>query len=48
MTDVMPTGERRQLAPPTVETGVFGWMRKNLFSSWGNSITTIVLVLAVA
>jgi len=48
MTDVMPTGERRQLAPPTVETGVFGWMRKNLFSSWGNGITTIVLVLAVA
>jgi general L-amino acid transport system permease protein len=48
MTDVMPAGERRQLAPPTVETGALGWMRKNLFSSWGNGITTIVLVLAVA
>ena len=46
MTDVMPTGERRQLAPPTVETGVFGWMRKNLFSSWGNGITTVVLIVA--
>lgn len=48
MTDVMPSGERRQLAPPTVETGAFGWMRKNLFSSWGNGITTVVLVLVVA
>ncbi len=47
MADVLP-GERPQLAPPTVETGVFGWMRKNLFSSWGNGITTVVLVLAVA
>src|SRR6185369_2192449 len=25
-----------------------GWMRKNLFSSWGNGITTMVLVMAVA
>jgi general L-amino acid transport system permease protein len=47
MADVLP-GERRQLAPPTVETGAFGWVRKNLFSSWGNGITTIVLVLAIA
>ena len=46
--DALPGGERRQLAPPVVESGAFGWMRKNLFSSWGNSITTIVLVLAVA
>ena len=40
-------GERRQLAPPVDDTGVFGWMRKNLFSSWGNGITTIVLLLAI-
>jgi general L-amino acid transport system permease protein len=45
MTDV-PAGERRQLAPPVLETGALGWMRKNLFSSWGNSITTVVLVVA--
>ena len=45
MTDAMPVGERRQLAPPTVDTGAFGWARKNLFSSWGNSLTTIVLAL---
>ncbi|WP_428666122.1 amino acid ABC transporter permease [Reyranella sp.] len=45
MTDALPVGERRQLAPPTVDTGAFGWARKNLFSSWGNGITTIVLAL---
>jgi general L-amino acid transport system permease protein len=48
MTDVLPTGERRQLAPPTLETGAMGWARKNLFSSWGNGITTVVLFVAVA
>jgi general L-amino acid transport system permease protein len=45
MTDVMPVGERPQLAPPVVDTGALGWMRKNLFSSWGNGITTVVLAL---
>jgi general L-amino acid transport system permease protein len=47
MTDVLPTGERRQLAPPITETGLLGWMRKNLFSSWGNGITTVVLLVAI-
>jgi general L-amino acid transport system permease protein len=47
MTDVLPVGERRQLAPPVVDTGVFGWARKNLFSSWGNGLTTIVLLLVI-
>jgi general L-amino acid transport system permease protein len=47
MTDV-PAGERRQLAPPVDDTGALGWVRKNLFSSWGNGITTIVLIVAVA
>jgi general L-amino acid transport system permease protein len=45
MTDAMPVGERPQLAPPVVDTGALGWMRKNLFSSWGNGITTVVLAL---
>src|SRR6478672_9591629 len=44
MTD-MPVGERRQLAPPIVDTGALGWARKNLFSSWGNALTTVVLAL---
>lgn len=46
MTDV-PVGERRQLPPPTTDSGVWGWIRQNLFSSWGNGITTVVLVLAI-
>ena len=36
----MPIGERRHLAPPSVDTGALGWARKHLFSSWGNGITT--------
>jgi general L-amino acid transport system permease protein len=46
MADVLP-GERRQLAPPVDETGALGWVRKNLFSSWGNGITTVVLIVAI-
>ncbi len=47
MTDALPTGERRQLAPPIDETGPWGWARKHLFSSWLNGITTVVLVVAI-
>ncbi len=47
MTDVLPVGERRQLAPPIDETGPFGWARKRLFSSWANGITTVVLLVAI-
>ena len=46
MTD-MPVGERKQLAPPIDDSGAFGWIRKHLFSSLGNSLTTIVLVAAI-
>ena len=47
MTDAMPVGDRKPLAPPVDETGPLGWARKNLFSSWGNGITTVVLIAAV-
>src|SRR5260370_2996092 len=47
MTDVLPVGERRQLAPPINETGAFGWARKHLFSSWLNGLVTIALVVAI-
>ena len=47
MTDVLPAGERRQLAPPVDDTGAIGWIRRNLFSSWGNGITTVVLIVAI-
>ena len=46
MTDV-PAGERKQLAPPVDDSGVLGWMRRNLFSSWGNGITTVVLAVVI-
>lgn len=44
--DALPSGERRQLAPPVIDTGALGWIRRNLFSSWANGITTVVLVVA--
>ena len=47
MTD-MPVGERKQLAPPVDDSGPFGWARKHLFSSWGNGITTVVLLTTTA
>lgn len=43
MTDV-PAGERQQLPPPATDSGALGWLRRNLFSSWGNAITTVVLL----
>ncbi len=50
MTDVLPgqpVPERVQLAPPNTDTGLVGWMRSRLFSSWGNGITTVVLTFVV-
>ena len=36
-------------APPTVDVGVIGWLRTNLFSSWLNSVLTVVsLYLIIA
>jgi general L-amino acid transport system permease protein len=37
-------GDRRfrELKPPVLETGVLGWMRKNLFSTWYNIILTLL------
>ncbi len=46
MADVS-AGERRQLAPPADQTGALGWVRRNLFSSWGNGITTVVLIFLI-
>ena len=41
MTEVLP--------PPSERNTVLGWLRKNLFSDWGNSLLTIVsIVLIVA
>src|SRR4051812_23691899 len=36
------------LPPPRGESGPFGWLHKNLFSSWGNTILTIVGIALIA
>ena len=33
--------------PPATETGVIGWMRKNLFSNWFNTILTLLALYLV-
>jgi general L-amino acid transport system permease protein len=48
MTDGLPVGERKQLAPPVDDSGPLGWARRHLFSSWANGITTVVLIVAIA
>jgi general L-amino acid transport system permease protein len=30
-------------APPNLQTGLIGWLRVNLFSSWANSIATLLI-----
>lgn len=35
------------LEPPRMSVGVIGWLRKNLFNSWFNSILTIVLLIVL-
>jgi len=41
--DGMPTASTPDpIRPPASEIGVIGWLRKNLFSSWGNALLTIV------
>ncbi len=31
----------KEIGPPVIELGVMGWLRKNLFSNWYNSLLTI-------
>jgi len=43
----MEPGLRPSLPPPTIETGIIGWMRHNLFSSWTNAILTVLALYIV-
>jgi general L-amino acid transport system permease protein len=45
--DTAPADTRPVMLPPSAGTGPLAWMRRNLFSSIGNSITTIVLVVFI-
>jgi general L-amino acid transport system permease protein len=41
-------GQHPALPPPMITTGVVGWLRQNLFSTWLNSALTIVTILLLA
>ena len=34
--------------PPVTTVGLVGWLRKNLFSSWGNGVVTVVLAVVLS
>src|SRR3954468_10078218 len=40
--DTTPGMPAPTTGPPRSEIGVIGWMRHNLFSSWANSLLTVV------
>jgi general L-amino acid transport system permease protein len=45
MSDQTTTGTREYLSPPITEVGVIGWLHSNLFSSWYNSLLTIIILI---
>ncbi len=40
-------GQHPDLPPPPGTTGVVGWLRKNLFSSWLNAVLTLVSIYLI-
>ena len=32
----------KNITPPVIEIGIIGWLRKNLFSTWYNTILTLI------
>jgi general L-amino acid transport system permease protein len=40
----MEPGTRPSLPPPVTETGIIGWLRHNLFSTWFDAILTLVAI----
>ena len=43
----MATGTLTDLKPPVRDTGIAGWLRANLFSSWLNALLTLVGVFLI-
>ncbi|MBO0751902.1 MAG: hypothetical protein J2P53_07320, partial [Bradyrhizobiaceae bacterium] len=35
------------MAPPAATVGVIGWIRANLFSSFGSGVATVLIIVAV-
>ena len=42
-----PASASMPMRPPRTEVGVLGWLRHNLFSSWGNALLTVVALYIV-
>lgn len=40
--DYVRTQMLDEMPPPSTEVGLIGWMRKNLFSSWFNTVLTLI------
>lgn len=43
MTDAT-TAKRAQLQPPSSDVGIIGWLKTNLFSTWYNSLLTVIML----
>ncbi|MFK5927725.1 MAG: amino acid ABC transporter permease [Desulfuromusa sp.] len=39
---------RERLKPPITNVGVIGWLRTNLFSTWYNSLVTVLILIMLA
>ena len=44
MSEVQNTNTRSLVRPPVVSVGALGWVKKNLFSNWFDSILTIFAI----
>jgi len=44
--DLVP-GNRPSLPPPITETGIIGWLRHNLFSTWFDAILTVLALVVI-
>jgi len=42
------TARREQLKPPVSSVGFIGWLKNNLFSTWYNSLLTIIMLVMLA
>ena len=47
MTEATKAG-RDRLQPPITQVGVIGWLRTNLFSTWYNTLVTIIILTVLA
>ena len=43
----VPAASPDPMRPPRSEVGVIGWLRHNLFSSWGNALLTVIALYLI-